>query len=60
MSRHNNFIPSLPYPAMDASKSYKFLILKNYPESRYCEVRERDSNPLAKILEKIGLKKETL
>ena len=45
---------------MDASKSYKFLILKNYPESRYYGLRERDSNPLAKILEKIGLKKETL
>ncbi|MDD5337406.1 MAG: hypothetical protein PHS02_02885 [Candidatus ainarchaeum sp.] len=45
---------------MGKSKSYKFLILKNYPESRYYEPVEREGNPLLRFLEKIGLKKETL
>lgn len=42
---------------MPEKSTYKFLIIKNYPETKNYELLKRKKDLLASVLEKIGLKK---
>lgn len=41
-------------------KVYKFIILKNYSDTRHYEILEGKKNSIQILLEKLGLKKTTL